>query len=676
MPANKHTLHNFWIFSGAFLLIFLQLLSEFIESIYVFGLLRVSLTPEVAAVMLLFSPLVLLGWRKQTSPLSLLILAGGVLGARLALVWMGPSGRLLASGLGVGCWLIAFPAWLGRMAALPHAQDRSSPHAWALGMGLTLALAASVLLRTLGSGFDLSLEDGGQALGWLLVLVAGWEALRLFRAERSLPDTSASRLDSSMAPAPRFHFARVALMSLGIFCSLGMSYFVLMSPNVLARWTGVDYPLVLSVFMAALGVFAVMVSLSRKRFLEAPPSRVLFFSTVFFLLLLLTISTHQIAFPADPGAYPLAEPPLANGGHTSLFLMLMLSPVVVLNFVLCVRELLALRPSPAQLGGAFALASLALLVLMLAQIFTTVYAYIPVVGPWFRDRFWLVFLGVGLGCCAPLLWVRRSDGAGDRRPAVVFALAMALLSVVTAVAGWGLVPRPPTPPESADTLRVLTYNVQQGYDPNGVKSFAEQLALLREVDADIIGLQETDTNRIAGGNADLIGYLAHGLNMYAYYGPKTVPGTFGIALLSRYPLENPQTFYMLSPGEQTATIAAQVRVAGRDFNIYVTHLDNDGPPVQQAAVLAHVPGRDNVVLMGDFNATEESESYRMTVKLLRDAWRIQKAQPSELPGFDAATCIDHIFVSAGIRISQARYLANPLSDHPLLWADLMLGDGE
>jgi hypothetical protein len=47
----------------------------------------------------------------------------------------------------------------------------------------------------------------------------------------------------------------------------------------------------------------------------------------------------------------------------------------------------------------------------------------------------------------------------------------------------------------------LTANIQQGYNADGYKHFYGQLALMRELEANIIGLQESDTVRIAGGGA-------------------------------------------------------------------------------------------------------------------------------------------------------------------------------
>jgi endonuclease/exonuclease/phosphatase family metal-dependent hydrolase len=219
-------------------------------------------------------------------------------------------------------------------------------------------------------------------------------------------------------------------------------------------------------------------------------------------------------------------------------------------------------------------------------------------------------------------------------------------------------------------LRVMTYNIQQGYSADGVKNFAGQLAVLQEANPDLIGLQESDTNRIAGGNADIVGYMARELKMYSYYGPKTVPGTFGIALLSKYPIEAAETFYMVSLGEQTATIATQIRVGEQRFNVFVTHLGNDGPLVQQTAILARMRGQPNVILMGDFNFRPDSEQYRLTTMDLEDAWLAQAAPAVSDPNFDPQRRIDHIFVSPGTHVAQARYLVSRHSDHPALWVDI------
>ncbi|MFQ5436338.1 MAG: endonuclease/exonuclease/phosphatase family protein, partial [Anaerolineae bacterium] len=216
-------------------------------------------------------------------------------------------------------------------------------------------------------------------------------------------------------------------------------------------------------------------------------------------------------------------------------------------------------------------------------------------------------------------------------------------------------------------VRVLTYNIQQGYSESGLRNFAGQLDLIRSVDADIIGLQESDTNRIAGGNADVVRYLADALEMHAYHGPKTVAGTFGIALLSKYPIENPQTFYMFSEGEQTATIAAEINVGGPVFHVFVTHLGNGGPLRQQEAIMQAAAGKAPLILMGDFNFRPDSDPYQLTTAVLDDAWlRLDEADRNPEP----SNRIDHIFISPEVRVESVRYILDPASDHPAATAVL------
>ena len=298
--------------------------------------------------------------------------------------------------------------------------------------------------------------------------------------------------------------------------------------------------------------------------------------------------------------------------------------------------------------------------LIFSQVFTTVYDYIPVIGPLFRDQFWLVHLVAGLGLILPLATVR----SGGTAPAVprAWAAGVALAGVLVLAAFIVTRARPGTE-FAAGPLRLVTYNIQQGYAADGQENLAGQLALLRELDADLIGLQESDSNRIAGGNVDTVRYLADALDMHVYYGPKSVPGTFGIALLSRYPLQNPRTFYMYSVGEQTATIAATVMVDDRPVHVYVTHLGNGGPIVQQEAILEAIGATQPVILMGDFNFRDDTAQYRLTTAGLDDAW-VRLGQPPPAPD----SRIDHVFVSSTFEVVEMRYLLDPASDHPAVLA--------
>jgi endonuclease/exonuclease/phosphatase family metal-dependent hydrolase len=652
MASQKHLARV--LTAGLLCLFFFQLLADFIEAIYAFGLMGLSLPVEMISLLFFFTPLLLLAFRRQVPRWALLALGYVVLACRVLEPLLDTRGRMLVSGLGVGAFLMLLPGWL--------TVRRKGASWWVQAAGLPLAAGLSALLRAWGSGYDLSTHRMFQLLGWGLAIAAGLLLPLELDATGAQEETEETR--------PRR--GSVLACSLGLTAVWVLLYLSFTAPNVLARWTGAPYPWVVALVALALFAYAALAALvPRLRALLTPPI-VAAWNVAFVMALVCTILIHQLPFPVDPGRYPLYEPALGALHHLPLWLTLILWPVLLLDWALLSQALSDLRPSPRRLGGSFALSSLFALIVILGQIFTTVYDYIPAIGPFFRDKFWLVYLVPGLVAALSVLLVRKPSlepsELGDRArflPRTTAILALATLAGVALVSA-----RPATAPKGQAGLRVVTYNVLQGYDAAGSKNPTGQLDLLRRVDADLIGLQESDTNRAAGGNADLVRHLADQLDLYSYYGPKSVPGTFGIALLSKYPIENARTFYMYSEGEQTATIEAQVRAAGRLWNVYVTHLGNGGPIVQQEAILEVVRGQGNVVLMGDFNFRPDSPQYELTTALLDDAWLFRWPEGVDDQGRRFPRRIDHVFVSPGMGVEKAHYITDPESDHPALVVEI------
>ena len=190
-------------------------------------------------------------------------------------------------------------------------------------------------------------------------------------------------------------------------------------------------------------------------------------------------------------------------------------------------------------------------------------------------------------------------------------------------------------------------------------------------------MQETDNARLAGGNADVVRYLADRLDLYSYYGPRTVDGTFGVALLSRYPIENPTTLYHYSEHEQEGTIHAQITVGDRTYEVYNTHLASEDAREnlsQQTELLGAIGDRNNVILMGDFNFPPDSPEgqYALTLTKLDDTWTLVYPDISKRDGDPTGKAIDHIFVSPGTRVSATSYLPGSEieSDHPAVSATI------
>ncbi len=641
-------------------LFFLQLLTDLIEATYAFGLLQTSIPVEVASVLFLFTPVLFLisPWRPGRR--FLLVSGWLVLLCRAVSVLLDTRGRMVLSGLGVGAFLLFLPGLIWYASR----KERRAAGSEAV-LGISLGVLASIFLRSLYSGNDISAYGPYRLIAWALALAG---AILLPRMLQSI----SARKESDEAESDKSPFGRLASLCLAAASGFVLLYFGFTSPSVISRWTGANYVLVTGLAAFSAAVFITLWTAS-DRFRKALTRGVLLgWNAVFIICLALTLWLNQVSFPDVSSAYPVLEQPAGVFSFIAMVLMLLLFPVIFFDLGLLFHEMVDHRPTLRQLGGASFLAAFYLLLIILAQVFTTVYDYIPVVGPMLRDRFWLVFTAAAIILILPLVFSARKvtiegfEGGKSRKLMAGGAFLTAAVTLIASV----LMSAHPGPAPELSSLRVLTYNIQQGYSQEGAKNFSGQLDLIRNENPDIIGLQETDTARAAGGNSDVVRYVADRLDMYSYYGPKTVTGTFGIALLSRYPIQNPRTFFMYSQGEQTAAIEADITAGTRTFHVLVTHLGNGGPLIQQEQVLQMLEGRENIIAMGDFNFRPDTEQYTITTAQLEDAWLTAASLNTVPAGLDSSRRIDHIFVSPGMHVNAAEYLGPGPSDHPAMMAEI------
>lgn len=638
------------ILFGILFLFFLQSLSDFIEAIYAFGLLVTAFTIEVASIILLFTPLLLLAFRKVPSRPFLLGLSFLAISGRLLEPLFDPGGKLVACGISVGAFMMLFPLLLHR-----HIHIRG----WQAMSGFVIALSLSIFLRTANSSLDLSESGMFQAIGWLLGILAG---VLLWCTDWSLADDPPSNRMASTG--------RITGLAIGLASVVLMIYFAFASPTVIARWTGFSYPVIVITLITVITVFGIL--LRAERFAAwLTRGIILGWNILFIVMLVLTILSYQIAFPSNPDAYPLDVPTASPLAAVFLFLMLVSFPIIFIDFLLFIRQISREGPSQQQIGKGFATAALFFLIMVFFHVFTTIYDYAPVIGPFFRDRFWFVYLLAGLGLGLPLLLVRKEsfllekpDMSNPFTP-----LVLGSLSLLSVIALYLTTARPATPQNGAE-LKIMTYNIQQGYDVEGNKNLEGQLAVIKEVNPGILGLQESDTARLANGNVDAVRYFADNLDMYSYYGPTTTTGTFGIALLSKYPIQNPTTFFIYSTGEQTAAIQAEINKGGKTYQVFVTHLGNGGPIFQLEDMLTRIQGSDagqRVIAMGDFNFRPTTDQYILITETLIDSWLLKWPEGKETPGIASEKRIDYIFVSPGLTVLESEYAISSASDHPSIY---------
>ena len=139
------------LFSILFLF-FIQLLTEFVEAIYLFGLLGSDIPPEIGMVLFFLSPLLLYAFRGRISPRVLQTLATIVILSRAVEIALPTRGRMIVSGIGVAAWLLLAPGLLSQ----PRSAFDRRRLAQLAGAALALALITSILMRALHSGSDLS----------------------------------------------------------------------------------------------------------------------------------------------------------------------------------------------------------------------------------------------------------------------------------------------------------------------------------------------------------------------------------------------------------------------------------------------------------------------------------------------------------------------------------------
>jgi len=638
------------------LLFFFQLLTDFVEAVYIFGLLGSSIPPEIVMVLLFLSPLFLYVFGKRIHPRWSQVFAVIAVLARAFEIFLPTRGRMIVGGIGVAAFLMYIPALL----AQPRNQDERKQFTQEAGLGLTLALFASMMFRALHSGSDISTFGMFRGVTWIL---AGIALYLIFRAKFY---TTVHTQDEPAATK----MIRVHVYTLGLASVIIVLYFAFTAPNVIARWAGVPK---LSVF-GSLFVAWITFGWWWMKQKTISSKLILWWGFAFAATMLFTILPHQVAFPATQEiGYPLPEPQITFWQDIPLYLMLLLSPVLILVFVSPLDGLMSAQPKIRQLAGSFGLAGFYILIMVFAQVFTTVYDYIPAIGPFFRDKFWLVFLVPSLGAVLPFV-LSSSKSENEhvfspiiRRDFLIITIGMSAIALI----GLTALTAHPTPPsgESSDTIRVFTYNIQQGYDDPGEQNFEDQIKLIQSKSPDILGLQESDTARIAGGNVDVVAYFTDRLNMYSYYGPSPVTGTFGIALLSRYPIENPKTYFLYSKGEQVAVIEADINIGGTTHKVYVTHLGNRGPIFQIRQMLDLMRGQDNVIAMGDFNFRPYEEQYALTIAEYDNAY--DHAEEKKAPdSLDIEERIDHVFVTPGTPIQYVEYLPKGESDHPALYVEI------
>ncbi len=227
-------------------------------------------------------------------------------------------------------------------------------------------------------------------------------------------------------------------------------------------------------------------------------------------------------------------------------------------------------------------------------------------------------------------------------------------------------------------LRVVTYNIQHGRGLDGVVDLERAAAVLRQLDPDIVALQEVDNNFGSRSNwEDQAQALADKLGMQVAYGPalRTLlnigrgAGYYGNTVLSKYPIQEESNSLVNAPGfkENRAFLHTVIATPVGQVNFISTHLglDHEHRLKHLEQMLSYVGELTGpVVVAGDFNSRPSSREVRLvqdTAGFQDSAAVVGKQQPTLINNEEAR--IDYVFASSGVTVWDVETVDTDASDH-------------
>lgn len=243
------------------------------------------------------------------------------------------------------------------------------------------------------------------------------------------------------------------------------------------------------------------------------------------------------------------------------------------------------------------------------------------------------------------------------------------------------------PAALGETMRIATYNIHHAEGNDGAVDLDRIAVVVRELDADVVCLQEVDQNLARTQRMDFPARLSEMLGMEAVYGPNLQfgGGAYGNLTLSRYPVVARRNVALPGPeeAEPRGALFATIRVNGTDADIVNTHWGlHPDERAQQGRALLDAVRAVPTVLAGDFNENEAGAGMALLLGRFasvfdsgeRDVSGTYPAHPEEA----ARKRIDFILHSGDFEAAAARVITGPVakaaSDHYPVVADLRLAE--
>lgn len=231
---------------------------------------------------------------------------------------------------------------------------------------------------------------------------------------------------------------------------------------------------------------------------------------------------------------------------------------------------------------------------------------------------------------------------------------------------------------------VLTYNIRFGHDLHGQLNLERTGELIKQSQAQLIGLQEVDCHHEGRSqNIDQAQKLGQYLEMEYCYAPAIDRDfKFGNLVLSDFPMQQTKKLILPKKGtrEDRSVAIAEVCIGNQDLTFLSTHLglDQDERLEHIKYILDYIQTLATpVILVGDWNEQPGSPAYNEITKILKDAaCEVNKNEATFsylAPSPNMANVrIDFIFVSPEIKVLDVETIEVWASDHLPVKAKLRL----
>lgn len=237
-------------------------------------------------------------------------------------------------------------------------------------------------------------------------------------------------------------------------------------------------------------------------------------------------------------------------------------------------------------------------------------------------------------------------------------------------------------------FRVATYNIHKCQGMDRRVSPERIVSVLREVDADIIALQEVLAIRGLGSEHDQAHFIAEALGMTYRLGEnrQLQGGAYGNLVLTRWPMNATINHDISIDGrEQRGCLRVDIQLPNeRLLHVYNVHLGTSFTERRQQArrlldtAILHSDDHDGPrIMLGDFNEWTRGMASRLLAEHFQSAdMRLALGRKRTYPGMLPFLHLDHIYYDSALELEAAQLhrsrLALVASDHLPIVAEFHL----